>query len=62
MLFRSDIEEQVAIATIVEATNEWEWWAAAWGTAAVLQGIFTNQNFEQSVRSLGLQHIMLAGR
>ena len=57
-----DIEEQVAIATIVEATNEWEWWAAAWGTAAILQGIFTNQNFEQSVRSLGLQHIMLAGR
>jgi len=58
----TDINEQVAIATIVEATNEWEWWAAAWGTAAILQGIFTNQDFEQSVRSLGLQHIMLTAR
>ena len=57
-----DIEEQVVVATIVEAANDWEWWAATWGSAAILQGIFTNQNFEQSVRSLGLQHIMLAGR
>ena len=57
-----DIEEQVVVVTIVEATNDWEWWAAPWGSAAVLQGIFTDRDFEQSVRSLGLQHIMLAGR
>ena len=57
----TNIDEQVVVAAIVEATNEWEWWAT-WATAAVLQGIFTNQDFEQSVRSLGLQHIMLARR
>ena len=53
-----DTEEQVVVSAIVESSNEWEWWAT-WATAAVLQGIFTGHNFEQSVRSLGLQHIML---
>jgi len=52
-----DIEEQVVVSAIVEAANEWEWWAT-WATAAVLQGIFTEQNFEQSVRSLGLHHML----
>jgi len=57
-----DIEEQIVVATIVEAANEWEGgWAAPWGTAAILQGIFTNQNFEQSVRSLNLHGRMLYG-
>jgi len=58
-----NIEEQVVVAAIVEAANEeWEWWVATWGTGAIMQGIFTDQNFEQSVRSLGLQHLMLRGR
>jgi len=54
----TNVEEQVVVSAIVEAANDWEWWAT-WATAAILQGIFTNQDFEQSVRSMGLQHIML---
>jgi len=53
-----NIEEQIVVSAIVEAANEWEWWAT-WATAAILQGIFMDQTFEQAVRSLGLQHIML---
>jgi len=57
----TNIDEQVVVATIVESGNDWEWWAT-WATAAVMQGIFTGGNFEQSVRSLGLQNIMLTAR
>ncbi|MCL2609475.1 MAG: penicillin-binding transpeptidase domain-containing protein, partial [Treponema sp.] len=54
----TDVEEQVVMAAIVEATNDWEWWGT-WATAAVMQGIFANQTFEQAVRALNLQYIML---
>ncbi|MCL2600424.1 MAG: penicillin-binding protein 2, partial [Treponema sp.] len=56
-----DVDEQIVVSAIVEAANEWEWWAS-WATAAILQGIFMDQTFEQAVRSLGLQHIMLRRR
>ena len=51
-------DEQIAMAMIVEATNDWEWWGT-WATAAIMQGIFANLTYEQAVRSLGLQGIML---
>ena len=54
-------EEQVVVVTMVESANDWEWWAT-WAAAAVLQGVFTGYDFEQSVRSLGLQGIMLPAR
>jgi len=53
-----DIEEQLVVSAIVEAANDWEWWAT-WATAAILQGAFMDETFEQAVRSLNLQHIML---
>jgi penicillin-binding protein 2 len=48
-------EERVVVSVIVEAVNEWEWWAP-YCTAIIHQGIFANQSYEEAVRVLGIQN------
>ncbi|MDR0377801.1 MAG: penicillin-binding protein 2 [Spirochaetaceae bacterium] len=50
-------EEQVVVSIIVEAANNWEWWAP-YASAIIFQGIFADQTYEDAVRALGLQYIM----
>jgi penicillin-binding protein 2 len=50
-------EEQIIVSVIVEAVNQWEWWAP-YASAIIFQGIFAEQNYDQAVRSLGLQYLM----
>jgi penicillin-binding protein 2 len=50
-------EEQVVVSIIVEAVNNWEWWAP-YASAIIFQGIFAGQSYEDAVRALGLQYIM----
>jgi penicillin-binding protein 2 len=50
-------EEQIVVSVIVEAANPWEWWAP-YASAIIFQCFFSNQNFDDAVRSLGLQYIM----
>ena len=50
-------EEQVVIATIVEAVNTWEWWAP-YATNIVFQGIFADQTYDESVDALGFRYII----
>jgi penicillin-binding protein 2 len=50
-------EERVVVSIIVEAVNDWEWWAP-YASAIIFHGIFTGQTYEESVRALGLQYIM----
>jgi penicillin-binding protein 2 len=50
-------EEQVVLSIIVEAVNDWEWWAP-YASAIIFQGIFAGQDYEEAVRSLGLQYTM----
>jgi penicillin-binding protein 2 len=50
-------EERVVVSIIVEAANNWEWWAP-YASAIIFQGIFADQTYEEAVRSLGLQYIM----
>ncbi|MDR0759236.1 MAG: penicillin-binding protein 2 [Treponema sp.] len=50
-------EEQVVVSIIVEAVNNWEWWAP-YASAIIFQGIFADQTYEEAVRALGLQYIM----
>ena len=46
-------EEQIVVSVIVEAANEWEWWAPF--TAAIIyQGVFANQSYEEAVQTLGV--------
>jgi penicillin-binding protein 2 len=50
-------EEQVVVSLIVEAVNDWEWWAP-YASAIIFQGIFANETYEEAVAALGLQYIM----
>jgi penicillin-binding protein 2 len=55
-------EERVVVSIIVEAANEWEWWAP-YASAIMFQGIFAEQSYEEAVAALGFQHIVpIAGR
>jgi penicillin-binding protein 2 len=45
-------EEQIVVSVIVEAVNQWEWWAP-YASSIIFQGIFANQTFDEAVRSLG---------
>ena len=47
-------EERIVVSVIVEAANEWEWWAP-YCSAIIYQGIFANQTYEEARRTLGIQ-------
>ena len=49
--FNAPVEEQVVVVVLVEAVNEWEWWAP-YATNIIFQGIFANQNYEEAVAAL----------
>jgi len=50
--FRTDDpEEQVVVTVMVEAKNEWEWWAPK-AANVIFQGIFANQSYEEAVETL----------
>ena len=48
-------EERVVVSVIVEAANEWEWWAP-FCSAIIFQGIFANQTYEEAVRTLRINN------
>jgi penicillin-binding protein 2 len=45
-------DERVAVTVIVEAVNNWEWWAP-YCSAIIYQGIFADQTYEEAVKTLG---------
>jgi penicillin-binding protein 2 len=49
-------EEQIVIVTMVEAANEWEWWAPK-AANIILQGIYANQTYEEALLELGWQYL-----
>ena len=51
----SNPEERVVVAVIVEAVNDWEWWAP-YCSAIIYQGIFANQTYEEAARTLGIRN------
>ncbi len=55
--FDAPVEDQVVVATIVEACNPWEWWSP-YATNIILQGIFAKQTYEEAVHSLGFNYLM----
>ncbi len=44
-------DERVVVVVMVEAANEWEWWAPK-AANIIFQGIFAHQNFEEAVATL----------
>lgn len=49
--FDAPPEEQVVVVVLVEAVNDWEWWAP-YATNIIFQGIFAGQSYEEAVESL----------
>ncbi|NBF40984.1 MAG: penicillin-binding protein 2 [Spirochaetes bacterium] len=47
----SDPEERVVVVVMVDAENEWEWWAPK-AANVILHGIFTESSFQESVAGL----------
>jgi len=50
-------ERAIVVTVIVEAANNWEWWAP-YASALIFQGYFQNQTYEEAVRALGFQNII----
>ena len=44
-------EEQVVVVTMVEASNEWEWWAVR-AANIIFQGIFADQSYDEAIEAL----------
>lgn len=51
-----DPEDQVVVVVMVEATNDWEWWAPK-AANIVFQSIFADQSYEEAVDALNLWYI-----
>jgi len=47
----ADPEEQVVVVVMVEAANEWEWWAPK-AANIVFQGLFADQTYEEALAAL----------
>jgi penicillin-binding protein 2 len=50
-------EDRIVVSIIVEATNNWEWWAP-YASAIIFQGVFAHQTFQEAVKALGFQYLM----
>jgi penicillin-binding protein 2 len=50
--------ERVVVVTMIEAVNDWEWWAPK-AANIIFQGIFANQTYEEAVKALKLWYIKL---
>ncbi|MDR0409105.1 MAG: penicillin-binding protein 2 [Spirochaetaceae bacterium] len=55
----TNVEEQIVVSVIVEASNPWEWWAP-YASAIIFQGIFAEQTYEEAVNALGFQYLIPA--
>ena len=49
-------DEQVVVVVMVEATNEWEWWAPK-AANVIFQGIFANQTYEEAADALNIWYL-----
>ncbi len=51
-----DPDEQVVVVVMVEAINEWEWWAPK-AANVIFQGIFSDQNYEEAAKELNIWYL-----
>jgi penicillin-binding protein 2 len=54
-------EEQVVVVVMVEASENWEWWAPK-AANLIFQGIFANQTYEQTIATLKPWYAPVVGR
>ncbi len=49
-------EDAVVVCVLVEAANQWEWWAP-YASNIIMQGIFANQTYDEAIDSLGFRYL-----
>lgn len=49
--FDAPVEDQIVVVVLVEAVNDWEWWAP-YATNIIVQGTLANQTYEEAVKAL----------
>ncbi len=49
-------EDALVVCVMVEAVNDWEWWAP-YATNIIYQGIFANQTYDEAINALGFQYL-----
>lgn len=54
--YDAPVEDQVVVVVLVEAVNDWEWWAP-YATNIIIQGIFQNQTYSESIEELGFKYL-----
>lgn len=54
--YDAPVEEQYVVVVLVEAVNDWEWWAP-YATNIIFQGILANQNYDQAIDELGFKYL-----
>ncbi len=55
--FDAPVEEQIVVAVLVEAVNDWDWWAP-YATNIICQGYFANQTYDEAVNELGFRYLV----
>ncbi len=54
--YDAPVEEQYVVVVLVEAVNDWEWWAP-YATNIIFQGILANENYDQAIDELGFKYL-----
>lgn len=54
-------EDMLVVTVIVEAKNEWEWWAP-YAANIILHGALANQTYEETIEVLGFKDLPAANR
>ncbi|MCK5201854.1 MAG: penicillin-binding protein 2 [Spirochaetales bacterium] len=49
--YDAEPEDQIVVLTMVEAVNDWEWWAIR-AANIIFQGIFAGENYDEAIDSL----------
>ena len=55
--FDAPVEEQIVVAVLVEAVNDWDWWSP-YATNIIFQGYFANQTYDEAVNELGFRYLV----
>lgn len=50
--YDAPVEEQLVVVVMVEASNDWDWWAPR-ASNIIFQGIFADQTYDEALDSLG---------
>ena len=50
-------DEQIVVVVMVEASNQWEWWAP-YASNIIYQAVFARQSYDEAVDTLGLRYLV----